>query len=205
MQECGHIKSARVVVERSRQTLNSRGRVARQTPTTDAESVSHAGDEGREADCMSGSRRQLGLPSTHKHLRRPDRQRPSQRLQRPCARCGCSVAPQSMHRSTRGDQRFTRTRFARIVTGHCMAPPWGLEHLSRPPEQVIGVASTVLLGYHTARGSWTFGTFMVAIWTFGNVMVAVLASANILRSGSLGILRRTHGKVMVVATAKLWP
>jgi hypothetical protein len=97
-----------------------------------------------------------------------------------------------------------RSRFAGNLTGLCMAPPWGLEHLSRPPEQAIGVASTVLLGNHTARGSWTFGTFMVAIWTFGNVTVAVLASANILRSGSLGILRRTHGNVMVVATAKLW-
>jgi hypothetical protein len=56
--------------------------------------------------------------------RREYAQRSSQRLQRPCARCGCSVMPQPIQRSASGDHRFTRLRTTDRLTGLWSEPPW---------------------------------------------------------------------------------
>src|SRR5262249_905754 len=53
------------------------------------------------------------------------RQRSPQRLHRRWARCGRSSAPQSLQRSMDGDQRFMRSRWAGILIGPWIMPPWG--------------------------------------------------------------------------------
>jgi hypothetical protein len=65
----------------------------------------------------------------------------SQRLHRPRARWGLSVVPQSTQRSKRGDQRFTRSRFAGSLTDLWEMPPCGTlaEHPGEaaPIERVV--------------------------------------------------------------------